>query len=75
MAEELSVYKTQAAYFERFGEAGDFDRWQLGPLESVPLMQAALTRGTPITPAEVAQAYEEAYGEPYPGDPPEGAVL
>ena len=61
-------------YHQRFGEAGEFDTWTMGAIESVELMQAALARGTPVTLADVEKKHLEAYGEPYPGDPPEGAV-
>jgi hypothetical protein len=62
------------AYFARFGDTGDFDRWALPGEPSDELMAEALRRGQPVSLEDVKRKYQEVNGEPYPDDLPEGSV-
>lgn len=61
------------AYYDRFGEAGDFDTWVLDGDCNLHLMQDALRRGSPVTTQDLQRTYRALHGEDLP-DIPEDAV-
>ena len=71
---DLSDPQVMDAYFTRFGDEADFDRWTMTGVGTIRLMREALQRGTPVTEEDMHRVYKELFDEDFP-DYPEGAVL
>jgi hypothetical protein len=68
-SESVAISALMAAYFAKFGDDADFDRWTMTPDGTTRLMQEALQRGTPVTEQDMQRVYKDLFGEDFPDYP------
>jgi hypothetical protein len=72
--EDVDADMVLSTYYATFGDEADFDRWTFPGTVNLRLMQEALTRGSPVTEADLDRVHQALFGEPYPGETPPGIL-